>query len=167
MKWAVPPCAPTLIVSDAGHVVRMASSRKVGSRWQTFAEKELGQRLVGAGYLAVSVKECGRKRTLYVHRLVAEAFLGTPSDANEVNHLDGDKTNNHAQNLEWTTHSQNLQHAARHGLHGSVVLTPAKVRAVRQMLNKGKSLAVVAQTFGVTSSAINHIKQGRSWQWLT
>jgi DNA-directed RNA polymerase sigma subunit (sigma70/sigma32) len=145
----------------------MASSRRKGSGWQTFSECELRPRRIGAGYLAVSSKEQGVKRTLYLHRLVAEAFLSRPSDANEVNHLDGNKTNNYVQNLEWTTHSQNLQHAAKHGLHGRAVLTPAKVRAARQMLSEGKSLAAVAQAFGVTSSAINHIKQGRSWQWLT
>jgi hypothetical protein len=145
----------------------MASSRRKGSGWQTFPECELRPRRIGAGYLAVTSKEQGKKRTLYLHRLVAEAFLGRPADANEVNHLDGDKTNNNVENLEWTTHSRNLQHAAECGLHGSVVLTPAKVRAAREMLNAGKSLAVVARAFGVTSSAINHIKQGRSWQWLT
>lgn len=167
MRWNVPPSAPTLLVSETGRVIRMASSRRKGNGWQTFPECELRARRIGAGYLAVTSKEQGVKRTLYLHRLVAEAFLGKPADANEVNHLDGDKTNNHVQNLEWTTHSQNLQHAAKCGLHGSTVLTPADVRAARQLLAEGKSLAAVAAEFCVTSSAINHLKQGRSWQWLT
>lgn len=166
MRWAVPASAPTLLVSETGIVVRMASSRRRGSSWITLKEAMLHSRRIGAGYLAISSKEAGKKRTLYVHRLVAEAFLGQPAEANEVNHLDGDKTNNNVKNLEWTTHAQNLRHAAKCGLHGSTVLTPAGVRAARQMLAEGKSLAAVAAEFGVTSSAINHLKHGRSWQWL-
>jgi hypothetical protein len=167
MNWAVPPSAPTLIVSDKGRVVRLASSRKVGTRWQTFPEKELGQRRIGAGYLAVNVKECGRKRTLYVHRLVAEAFLGTPSDGNEVNHRDGDKANNAVENLEWTTHSANLQHAYRVQLHKGNSLASADVRQIRKHLTEGAKAEHLAALYSVSKSAINHIKYGRSWRWLT
>jgi hypothetical protein len=144
----------------------MASSRRKGRGWQTFPEQELSPRRIGAGYLAIDSKEQGKKRTHYVHRLVAEAFIGRPTDCNEVNHLDGDKGNNHVSNLEWTTHSGNLQHAVKTGLHGKTALTPELVRQVRRLLAQGKSLAAVAKTVGVTPSAINHIKQGRCWQWL-
>jgi len=166
MKWAIPFSTPTLLVSDTGRVVRMASSRKRGDRWQSFPEKELASRSVGAGYRAVGVKLEGKTRTLYVHRLVAEAFIERPADCNEVNHLDGDKGNNHVSNLEWTTHARNLQHAAQAGLHSSTCLSPADVREARRLLAAGQSLAAVAETFGVTPSAINHLKQGRSWAWL-
>jgi hypothetical protein len=167
MKWAVPPSAPTLIVSDTGRVVRMASSRKIADRWQTFPEKELAQRRIGAGYLAVGVKEGGRKRTLYVHRLVADAFLGRPGDGNEVNHIDGNKQNNAVENLEWTTHSANLQHAYRARLHKGSSLEPADVRHIRRRLADGAKADQLAALYGVTKSAISHIKYGRSWCWLT
>ena len=52
----------------------------------------------------------------FVHRLVAETWIPKHS-GNEVNHIDGDKTNNAVDNLEWTTHSKNLKHAYLEGLH--------------------------------------------------
>ena len=167
MNWAVPASAPTLIVSDTGQVFRLASSRQVAGRWQTYPEKELGQRRVGAGYIAVNVKERGHKRTLYVHRLVAEAFLGAPSDGNEVNHIDGNKGNNAVENLEWTTHSANLQHAFRTGLNKQRSLEPSEVRLIRRRLAEGANAELLATLHGVSRSAINHIKYGRTWCWLT
>lgn len=166
MKWAVPPSAPTLLVSETGRVLRMASSRRKGKGWQTFPECELRPRRIGAGYLAIDSKEQGVRRTLYLHRLVAEAFLGKPADANEVNHLDGNKQNNSLANLEWTTHSANLQHAYKEGLHPSRSLTPEQVHQARAKLAHGHSLQQVAAEFGVSRSAISHLKQGRSWAWL-
>lgn len=166
MNWAVAASAPTLLVSDTGRVVRMASSRLKKRSWQTYPECELKPRRIGAGYLAVNSKEQGVKRTLYVHRLVAEAFLGKPADANEVNHLDGNKQNNKLSNLEWTTHSANLQHAYKEGLHPSRSLAPEQVHQIRAKFAEGQSLQQIAAEFGVSRSAISHLKQGRSWAWL-
>jgi DNA-binding NarL/FixJ family response regulator len=144
----------------------MASSRKRGQHWQQLPEKELATRAIGAGYRAIGIKHEGRQQTFYVHRLVAEAFIQRPADCNEVNHLDGDKANNHVANLEWTTHARNLQHAAQAGLHASTYLTPADVREVRRLLASGRSLSAIAKDFGVSHSAISHLKHGRSWAWL-
>lgn len=52
----------------------------------------------------------------YVHRLVAKAFVPNPNHYTEVNHKDGDTYNNRADNLEWVTHSENIQHAYDTGL---------------------------------------------------
>ena len=67
----------------------------------------------GHGYLSVGVHGAHR----YVHRLVAEAFCGTPKIDQEVRHLDGDKTNNAASNLRWGTRSENIRDQVNHGTH--------------------------------------------------
>ncbi len=54
----------------------------------------------------------------YVHRLVAAAFIPNPQNKRCVNHKDGNKLNNHASNLEWVTHSENMVHAVNNGLAG-------------------------------------------------
>ena len=72
------------------------------------------------GYLRVGLRTGERKyenpKTLNVHRLVAEHFLMRESDKLEVNHINGEKTDNNINNLEWVTKSQNVNHAIRLGL---------------------------------------------------
>lgn len=60
------------------------------------------------GYLRVNLRKDKKSYQHYVHRLVASAFL---EGEGEVNHLDGDRTNNKVDNLEWTTHQENVNHA--------------------------------------------------------
>lgn len=62
-------------------------------------------------YLGLNIWQNNGIRTiLYVHRLVAFTFLNYDRERQEVNHKDGDKTNNHVSNLEWCTRSENLKH---------------------------------------------------------
>ena len=62
------------------------------------------------GYKFVTLSKNGHTRTMYVHRAVALAFLANPGGLPEVNHKDGNKSNNAVDNLEWVTHQQNVQH---------------------------------------------------------
>jgi hypothetical protein len=65
----------------------------------------------------------GKSKSLYFHRVVAEAFIPNPENKKEVNHIDGDKLNNRIENLEWATRSENTQHAYDTGLMKDVTLT--------------------------------------------
>lgn len=66
------------------------------------------------GYLEVYTS---KEITKFVHRIVALHFLENPRKLNEINHIDGNKLNNHYDNLEWCTHQENVIHAFRNGLN--------------------------------------------------
>lgn len=69
------------------------------------------------GYLRVSLYKNGRPKYHQISRLVATHFIcEKPFENAQVNHIDGDKSNNHASNLEWVTPSENILHAYRTGL---------------------------------------------------
>lgn len=72
----------------------------------------------GSSYLFVSLcmrdsqyTKKYRSRTRYVHRLVAQAFIPNPQNKTQVNHIDGNKKNNRADNLEWVTPKENMRHS--------------------------------------------------------
>jgi hypothetical protein len=65
------------------------------------------------GYVKVRIN----RKDQFVHRLVAIAYLENLENKETVNHIDGNKENNHVNNLEWCTRSENLQHAYDTGLH--------------------------------------------------
>lgn len=68
------------------------------------------------GYERVCLFKMDRERRYRVHRLVAEAFIQNPDNLPQVNHIDGNKRNNHVYNLEWVTGEENMHHAKVHGL---------------------------------------------------
>lgn len=70
----------------------------------------------GNGYRYVPLSKHGKVKNHYIHRLVALAFIPNPLKKYTVNHSDGNKNNNHVDNLEWATQSENSQHGFDNGL---------------------------------------------------
>lgn len=82
---------------------------------QFFSKKYLTQGFSN-GYLKVILSKNNKQKTFRVHILVAKAFIPNHKNKLEVNHIDGNKSNNRIDNLEWNTRSENELHAYRNGL---------------------------------------------------
>lgn len=129
------------------------------------------------GYLHVSLYRDGKEQTVAVHRLVAEAFLERPSPGhNEVNHKNGDKTDNRVENLEWVTCSENHRHAhrvlgrrcvvpdLRGEQHANSKLTRRAVRQIRELYATGEYMQKeLAEMFGVSRAAIGYVIRRETW----
>lgn len=74
------------------------------------------QSIDNCGYMDVGLTKDGKSKMWSVHRLVAMTFIPNPFNKPDVNHIDGNKLNNHVDNLEWCTKSENMQHAMKLGL---------------------------------------------------
>jgi hypothetical protein len=102
-------------------------------------------------------REKGQK-TANVHTLVAKHFVPNPHGLSEVNHIDGDKLNNRADNLEWCTHKSNMEHAKETGL------CSCNQKAVRciETAERYESVTQAAKETGISRTAINNCVKGRS-----
>lgn len=121
------------------------------------------------GYFVVSIKtRDGKIRTRAVHRLVAIAFIPNPLNNPVVNHISGDKTDNSAGNLEWTTQKDNIRKAWDMGLcsshagskNGNSRLTESDVLEIRS----GYDIQAVADKYGVKPQTIADILLRKSWK---
>lgn len=81
-------------------------------------------------YYVVGISLNGFQEHKYIHRLVAETFIPNPENKPQVNHIDGDKTNNCVDNLEWVTASENTRHA-----HDIGLFDESKDRTLRKFLS--------------------------------
>lgn len=82
-----------------------------------------------SGYIKVDLRVNKTKKTFDVHRLVAITFIDNPHRKSDVNHIDGNKSNNFVSNLEWATRSENMAHC-RNVLHKQAGRKPRKVICV-------------------------------------
>lgn len=101
----------------------------------------------------------------YMHCLLAEAFVPVPEkltmyskDKLDVNHKDGNKTNNTLSNLEWVTHRENIWHASDHRLRKTVVFTDDQLEEIGQLLCDGYTDLAIAEKFGVRRTLITKIR---------
>lgn len=124
-------------------------------------------------YYNLSLFRGGRPRTVHLHVAICLAFHGPRPLKGQVRHLDGNPKNNAAPNLAWGTSKENNADRARHRTmpRGSQIhtcrISEADVYAIRHLLSHGQRVCDIAKIYGVSSSAIKHIKQGRSYAWLS
>lgn len=128
--------------------------------------KELTPKKSGR-YFYVKLYKNAKPRTIRLHRIVAEAFVPNPMRKPQVNHIDGNKENNSASNLEWCTQAENNRHAIDNGLQNPRIMIEATKKRVRQFSMDGKlikewdSLTDAASKLGLQVSNISHCCKGR------
>jgi hypothetical protein len=142
MEWRDVPDFDMYEVNTEGQVRRKAQILKPGS--------------IPSGHLTVALcRGKGKPKSMYVHRLVAQAFLDNPDSKPLVNHKNGNPKDNRITNLEWTTYSENVAHGYRS--NGRRVKTELKVLAVDdngEAVMSFRSGADAAKMLGVTTHAI-------------
>lgn len=108
-------------------------------------------------------------RTQKVHRLVALAFYGVPQDGYECNHINGNKLDNHASNLEWVTRSRNSIHAIELGLKKVCSKRKLTESQVAEILSLGESMSTKELTikFKVERPTIRMILRKKAWKHIT
>lgn len=157
-------------VSDLGRVRSL--DKLVRHRWGGVAKKVgkvLKPRADGSGYLFVTLSTGGVQTQAKVHRLVAEHFL-PQSALQEVNHLDFDKTNNAASNLEWSSRKGNQEHASRGGKFTALTnprrakkLSPEMAAAIRAARAEGITFAAIGSKFGISAPTALKVVRGEIW----
>lgn len=109
---------PNYQISNLGRVKTLKYYSNIHKKYYD-RELVLKEKINSHGYkfIGLGCGKRGNKKNFAIHRLVAEAFIPNPNNLPEINHKDGNKRNNRAENLEWCTRSQNMLHAYKLGLH--------------------------------------------------
>lgn len=167
-------------VSNLGRVYSLErkKTRQRGSivEVMTFKPFMKKQQTKTDGYLTTGLTDqTGKKKTVSVHRLVALMFIENPENKPEVNHKNGNKTDNKVNNLEWNTPTENSQHAYDTGLkkgakgetNNKSVLTETDVLEIRKLYKLGgETQLTLCNKFKVSKSTIKHILKRRTWKHI-
>lgn len=137
--------------------------------------KILKQRITKSGYCTVATKIGGRSGKAHcfrVHRLVADAFLNKTDPDFVVNHIDGNKLNNHLSNLEWVSISYNNKHSYDTGLrippqgddNTLRKLSNEQVAIIRQRRENGESCRSLGREYDISHVQISRITRSVSYK---
>ena len=157
-------------VSDKGNVYSVERKDSIGRKC---GGRTLQLRCTRDGYLQVELSENGMRKTKYVHRLVAEAFIPNLNNYLEINHKDENKANNHVENLEWCTRKYNVNFGTT--IERVTQKLSKKVKAVN--VETGEVIAfsstMEAERKGYNSGAVSQASRGiyyggnlyRGYEW--
>ena len=122
------------------------------------------------GYLLIDLDG----KATSVHRIIASLFVEGQKEGLQVNHKDGDKTNNSHENLEWVTNLENQRHSWKNGRkaprgssNGLSKLVESQVLEIIELIKEGKlTQAEIGDRYNVARSTIGKIKSKANWGYL-
>lgn len=146
-----------------------------GEIYSIRSNKLISQRLDKYGYMRCNLYRDNKQVTITIHRLVALAFIENPLNLPEVNHIDGNKKNNHVNNLEWVTSRENQLHAFKIGLqkgnkgesNGTSKYKEEDAIKVCELLKQKYTNKEIVNSTGYSISFIEKIKYGECWTYIT
>jgi hypothetical protein len=150
-------------------------SKKWSNRNPNSELRKMKPHIDSKGYINISLYINGKNKTYRIHRLVAEYYLPNPNNYPQVNHIDGNKNNNHFSNLEWCDNSHNQKHAYQIGLqkrgeeNNKSVLTEDQVKWIRDNhipRNLQFSQRALARKFNVSQGCIKGILSYKNWKHI-
>lgn len=134
----------------------------------------LKPQLNAKGYLRVTLSlKGGSKQSCFVHRMVATAFIPNPLNLPEVNHINGDKSDNTVINLEWVSTKTNKKHAMQvlgQGFgetHSRSTLTTKQVTEVCEMIQDGYRTIDIVRKTKIGLEKVRSIKKGSTWKHIS
>ena len=150
-------------ISDEGKIFNLRTGR------------EKHKVVMPSGYEYIHLNKGDKNGRMFrVHRLVAKAFIPNPDRFPQVNHINGNKQDNRASNLEWCTPLQNQRHAIESGLFNTVgeenpsaKLTEGQVRRIRKEYVKGDPVhgaKALGKKYGVTDVCIRYAVLRKTWK---
>jgi hypothetical protein len=121
------------------------------------SHKVIKPRIDRAGYATVRLFKAGKTKTYYLHRLIAQLFIPNEHNKTHVNHKNGKKTNNWYENLEWVTHSENIQHA----YNKSLINKKSKAVFDKCTNRTYKNSKEAAQAYGINHNTLRGYLNGQ------
>lgn len=126
-------------------------------------EKKLNPRLRKNGYLYVNLRKDGKSIDETIHRLVAKTFLNVVKGM-DVNHINGNRTDNQLVNLEITTRSHNFLHGMFVLNNGMAKLTHNQAEEIKQRVQMNERQVDLAKEFNVSKQTVNQIVRGTGYK---
>lgn len=160
-------------ISNLGKIKSIKRKCPSKNGLRTVPEKIMKTKLDKDGYEVINLAKNGGKIYISIHRLLGIAFIPNPLNLPQINHIDGIKTNNKLENLEWVTEKENIQHAFKTGLSISVKgekrafskLTDEKVKEIREIYSKGGiSLKKLGILYKVAPETLNRAIHRKTWK---
>jgi hypothetical protein len=156
-------------ISTLGRVKSLERYRQNHGRLQKVESKIKSTRKDKQGYVLLDLYKDNKPKTVRVHRIVAEAFIPNPNNKETVNHIDGDKSNNNINNLEWASAKEQNEHFYKRNLKSKENIEKA-VKAMNKVQSKKvkclndetvyESVSEAARQIGITGSLIARCCRG-------